>query len=102
MLTYFFCGADVFDGLNWLRLAFRERGSIPIEETAFEDVKYNLHDFELFTEAWTANLSVLYRLQVSLQRYAWTRDFAALAEEFLPTVKAARIAELAGATISKQ
>ena len=28
VLTYFFCGADVFDGLNWLRLAFRERGSI--------------------------------------------------------------------------
>ena len=102
VLTYFFCGADVFDGLNWLRLVFRERGSIPIEETAFEDMNSNLHDFELFAEAWTANLSVLYRLQVSLQRYGSTRDFAALAEEFPPTVKAARIAELAGATISKQ
>ena len=21
-LAYFFCGADIFDGLNWLRLAF--------------------------------------------------------------------------------
>lgn len=102
VLTYFFCGADVFDGLNWLRLVFRERGSIPIEETAFEDMKSNLHDCELFAEAWTANLSVLYRLQVSLQRYASTRDFVALAEEFPPAVRAARIAELAGATILKQ
>ena len=102
VLTYFFCGADVFDGLNWLRLVFRERCSIPIEETAFEDMNSNLHDFGLFAEAWTANLSVLYRLQVSLQRYAATRDFAALAEEFPPVVRAARIAELSGATISKQ
>ena len=101
VLTYFFCGADVFDGLNWLRLAFRERGSIPIEETAFEEMKPNLHDFELFAEAWSANLSFLYRLQVSLQRYALTRDFGELAVEFPSVVRAARIAELAGAVISK-
>ncbi len=65
-------------------------------------MKSNLHDFELFAEAWTANLSVLYRLQVSLQRYRSTRDFTALAQEFPPAVRAARIAELAGATISEQ
>ena len=100
VLTYFFCGADVFDGLNWLRLAFREGSSIPIEETAFEAMKPNLRDFDLCAEAWTANLSVLYRLQVSLQRYASTRDFGELVEEFPPAVRAARIAELAGAVIS--
>ena len=100
VLTYFFCGADVFDGLNWLRLAFREGSSIPIEETAFEAMKPNLRDFDLCAEAWTANLSVLYRLQVSLQRYASSRDFGELAEEFPPAVRAARIAELAGAVIS--
>ena len=86
----------MFDGLNWLRLAFRQQGSISIEETAFDDMKTNHPDFELCAEAWTANLSFLYRLQVSLQRYASTRDFGELAEEFPPAVRAARIAELRG------
>ena len=102
VLTYFFCGADVFDGLNWLRLAFRQQGSISIEETAFDDMKTNHPDFELRKDAWTANLSFLYRLQVSLQRYASTRDLGELAGEFPSVVRAARIAELAGAAISKK
>ena len=47
VLTYFFCGADVFDGLNWLRLAFRKHGSIAIEEAAFEGQNSNLDDCDL-------------------------------------------------------
>ena len=102
VLTYCFCGADVFDGLNWLRLSFREHGSIPIEEAAFEDRKATLADFNLRSGEWLANLRCLYRLQESLRRYGLTRDLEALARDFPPARKAARIAELAGAVMTPE
>ena len=66
ILAYFFCGADVLDGLNWLRLLFREDGPIPIEAAAFEGTNAGLTDWELHTAGWTANLRILYRLQTAL------------------------------------
>ena len=77
-MAYFLCGADVFDGLDWLRFAFCEPGPMAIEATAFEGMNPNLSDFELHAAAWTSNLGTLYRLQTSLQRYGSTGDFDAL------------------------
>ena len=102
VLTYFFCGADVFDGLNWLRLGFREQASIPIEEAAFEDGKTTMNDIDLLVEEWTANLGHLYRLQASLQRYAGNRNLEELAEAFPVARRAARIAEMSGAVLWAQ
>ena len=52
VLTYFLCGADIFDGLNWLRLAFRRHASVPVDESAMEDMKWNLTDLDLLTGEW--------------------------------------------------
>ena len=102
VLTYFFCGADVFDGLNWLRLAFRKHGSIAIEEAAFEGLNSNLDDCDLRMDQRSSNLSLLYRLQVSLHQYCLTHDLDELARGFPFAVKAARTAELGGAIISQE
>ena len=102
VMAYFFCGADVFDGLDWLRLVFREPGPMAIEAAAFEGMNPNLNDFELHADAWTSNLGVLYRLQTSLQGYASTGDFDALIQDFPSAARAARVAELAGAVISTE
>ena len=97
VLTYFFCGADIFDGLNWLRFAFRGDSSVPIDETAMEDLKWNLSDSDLSDRERTRNLGLLFRLQEELQKYAASGDMEALAEEFPIARQAARIAEIAGA-----
>ena len=102
VMAYFFCGADVFDGLGWLRLAFCEPVPIAIEATAFEGMNPNLSDFELHAAAWTSNLGILYQLQTSLQRYGSTGDFDALVHDFPSAARAARVAELAGALISTE
>ena len=99
VLAYFFCGSDIFDGLNWLRLAFREGFSIHIDESAMEDMKWNMTDSELSDRAWTQNLGFLCRLQEVLQRYALNGDFEALAKEFPIARQATRVAEIAGAEI---
>lgn len=100
VMTYFLCGADVFDGLNWLRLSFRDQASVPIEESAFESGKAILNDTELLVEEWTENLSYLYRLQSSLQRYCGNHDLRQLTEDFPAAFKAVQLAEIAGAAIA--
>ncbi len=102
VLTYFLCGADVFDGLNWLRLSFRDVGSLAIDEAAFDDLKSNLCDFDLWVGEWLANLHFLYRLQEALRRYGLNRDLDELVREMPSARKAAYIAERAGAVIYEE
>ena len=99
VLAYFLCGADVFDGLSWLRFSFNGNGSTPIEEAAFDDGKADLAAFELRTVEGLANLRVLYRLQESMNRYCTTRNLNDLTQDFPLASRAARVAELAGAVI---
>ena len=101
VLTYFFCGADIFDGLNWLRLAFRSNGSAPIDESALEDMKWGLPDPDLLIGECTNNLQFLYRLQEVLQVYVTNGSFKSLVEEFPIAIRAAHVAEIAGAEIRK-
>ena len=99
LLAYFFCGADVFDGLNWLRCSFRNCNSIPIGETAMENFRWNLTDSELKMQAWTNNLRILFRLQDEIQRFGTGGDFESLVAEFPMAQRAAHIANIAGAEI---
>ena len=97
VLAYFFCGADIFDGLNWLRLAFRNAGSVPIDETATEDMNWSLMGWDLQAVQCTYNLTLLFRLQEAMREYAASGAIEPLVEEFPLARQAARIAEIAGA-----
>ena len=99
VLTYFFCGADIFDGLNWLRLSFQGESSVPIDESALKDLKWNLPDSDLLAEEWTNNLRSLYRIQEALRDYAANGSFEALEVEFPLARRAAHIADIAGAEV---
>ena len=99
VLAFFFCGADMFDGLGWLKSAFRDGASVHIDEAAFEEHKWNLRDEELTYCERVHNLRTLYRLQQLTQNYAVTGDRRELMEQFSVTSKAERIAHLAGADI---
>ena len=101
VLAYFFCGADIFDGLNWFRCLFRSSGSIPIGDSATEDFRWNLTDSELQMEAWTKNLRFLFQLQEGMQRFGAGGGLESLLEEFPMARKTARVAHIAGAEIRK-
>ena len=102
VLTYSLYGADIFDGLSWLRLRFSENGSSAIEEAAFDVGMSNLTDFELRAREWLSNLRRLYQLQESLHRYSISKDLVELSQGFPCARKAARIAELSGAVIVEE
>ena len=99
ILTYYFCGADVFDGLNWLRLSFKTTTSVPIEEAAFEKPNWNISELDVLDLERTRNLRTLYRLQDRLRLYGATYNFEDLIDEFPTAHKAAEIADIAGAEI---
>ena len=99
VLTYYFCGADVFDGLNWLRQAFRNLETVPIEDTAFEAMKWKKTEHDLFDAERTNNLRILYQLQEALRRYSDSGDMESLEKEFPGACQAATLAEIAGAEI---
>ncbi len=99
ILTYFFCGADVFDGLNWLRLSFKTITSVPIEEVAFEKPNWNISELDILDVERTRNLRTLYQLQDRLRLYGTTYNFENLKDELPAAHKAAEIADIAGAEI---
>ena len=98
ILTYFLCGADIFDGLDWLRFEFRPGNDIAIDSIAWEHMQWNQPDEALKWNSWSNNLNFLYRLQQAIRKYATGGDFDDLVDEFPDAVGAARIAHLAGAT----
>ena len=101
VLAYFFCGADIFDGLNWIRCLFGNCGSIPIGESATENFRWNLTDSELQMQAWTSNLRLLFQLQEEIQRFGAGGSLESLVGEFPIAREAAHIANIAGAEIRK-
>ena len=102
VLAYFLCGADIFDGLSWLRWSLRDYGSVPIDETATEDMQWTLTDWELHAAQCTQNLTLLFRLQQAMQEYAVSGCLEALIAEFPIARKAARVADIAGAELRSQ
>ena len=99
VFTYFFSGADIFDGLTWLRSAYRKCSLIPVEEAATEDSKWKLMDVELLSRERVDNLGYLFRMQESMCRYIKHRDIEQLATNFPIIRKSAHIAEIAGAQL---
>jgi len=102
VLTFFFCGADIFDGLDWLRAAYRGENSISIDEAAYEEGNWGIPEQELWLKESTNNLSVLYRLQQSLRAYAQHGSLEELGRAFPMARRAARIAEVCGAEVRTQ
>lgn len=77
ILSYFFCGADMFDGLAWLRYSFN--GGLPVYgvEAAITDGLGGLSDGERWFTQSTANLKFLSRLGRAMRRYAEDLDMGA-------------------------
>ena len=99
VLAYFFSGADVFDGLNWLRLSYRKDKLISMEQAAFETMEWDQYDSDLWLDEWAHNLAYLYEMQETMREFAETGNLAVFSGVFPMASRAARIAEIAGARI---
>lgn len=99
VLAYFFAGADIFDGLNWLRFVYETTGLRPIAESALDEHEWSVMDGPRFARQAVRNLRFLRRLQDTMRSYCATGDLDAFCGAFPVARAAARAARAAGARL---
>jgi hypothetical protein len=72
--AYFLCGADVFDGLNWLRVSLDQLWAGAPSEFAVAHGLGHLDDREVELRLWRQNLGALRQTQAALRRFAADGD----------------------------
>ena len=75
---YFIAGAEIFDGLTWLRYAYKD--GICIYRHNMGVMNYGLHmpDDQLECQIWKDNNDTLQSLQRRMRKFEETRDFGTL------------------------
>ena len=71
-LLFFLCGADVFDGLSWLRYAYLNNVAIYLEQAAILKGNCTLNDEDVLAASWIGNLNLLGKVQKSMMKYSST------------------------------
>lgn len=88
-ILYLMCGANIFDGLPWLKFAFRNGIGTYMAQICILDHRINIPDEEITIMYQVKNLKMLIDLQVSMGHFAKTLDVEAFQnyEEWLPKIK---------------
>lgn len=73
---YFISGADIFDGLTWLRYALHEGQAVYMQN--YLNLMYALDSREsmLNTKTWVDNITSINKLQRQMRTFVSTRDFS--------------------------
>jgi hypothetical protein len=74
---YFLAGADIFDGLTWLRFAYHEGYTMYIHNFAIKELGTKLTEKTLKAHTVTRNIYALQELQLGMSRYLNAREFNA-------------------------
>jgi hypothetical protein len=77
-LLFFLCGADVFDGLSWLRYVYREGRLIYLQQAALLEDNSDLSDYEILSANWIDNLETINKTQNNMKAYSQTFDPSSL------------------------
>lgn len=72
IVSYFLCGADVFDGLTWLRLAFSDGLPLYGQVDAILREEWRFRDEDLLVARWIRNLRALRELNRGMTAYCDT------------------------------
>ena len=78
IIAYFCCGADIFDGTNWLKYAFDSQLAIYPNNYSILRKKWAQPDDVLHFVTAVANVSYLFTLRANLARLARNYDFSVL------------------------
>lgn len=88
LVSYFLCGADVFDGLTWLRLAFSDGLPLYGQVDAILREEWKFRDADLLVARWVRNLRTLRELNRAMIGYCDTLSLEEFSSwrEHLPKV----------------
>lgn len=72
---YFFAGADIFDGLTWLRYTYKNGCAIYKHNYGALDLGIKTEDYKVDAQSWNHNYYYMMELQNEMQRFLVTGDF---------------------------
>lgn len=78
IISYFLCGADVFDGLAWTKFSFSDDLALYVNNHALLSTSYSQSDMSVKVSAFVLNLNYLTHLMAHMRQFAGNHDFAAL------------------------
>jgi hypothetical protein len=78
MLAYFLCGADIFDGLVWLKYGFHENFALYHNNFGLISKQWPQYDENLSSSMYLSNLSTLTELMIMMRRIPQNWDLARL------------------------
>jgi len=89
VLSYFLCGADIFDGTLWLKFSFCENVATYVNNYAILRGKWSESDSSVLASTYVLNLSELTRMMYKMRRFAQEYDLGIFRfnEEILKEVK---------------
>ena len=78
---YFLVGADIFDGLTWLRYAYHEGIASYIHNFAAIEEGIRVNDEHIKAIVWAKNYQTLLDLQITMRRFVKEKDFSVFGEK---------------------
>lgn len=84
---YSLCGADIFDGLSWLRFVYQENLPIYRNSWAVKNGYLTYNEINLKALGWQKNLIALSEQQTSMGKFMSRQDVDLLPKELLPIIQ---------------
>jgi hypothetical protein len=76
-LFYFVAGADIFDGLTWLRYAFKEGRTLYRQDFGISDFGISTKSYSVEAQCWHHNYGYMRDMELEMQRFPINYDFGA-------------------------
>ena len=73
---FYLSGADIFDGLSWIRFAFNEGKAIYQANHIALNMDEGASETELVPQIWYENYLALKNLEIEMKKFARSRDFS--------------------------
>jgi hypothetical protein len=73
---YCLAGAEIFDSLSWLRLAYRDGLALYKQNYGILELGVHTHDGEVDARCWAANLGTLYDLELEMRAFCESGSFS--------------------------
>lgn len=74
-LFYFVAGADIFDGLTWLRYAFKDGRTLYRQDFGISDLGIATKQYSVEAQCWHRNYSYMTDMQLEMERFPTSHDF---------------------------
>lgn len=75
VVLFFLCGADIFDGLSWLRFSFKNGIPVYMNHYSISNGYWNKHENEVKVLGFSENLCELSQLKYRLEKFLRSSDW---------------------------